>query len=88
MAWSRDGAERMAKLRAFMFNKGDFRRLMQDGKFPLKNSYEILPQKKKNNFVAHRGTIDESAPQQTYSVPGIEKISTGFSQIIKNLINY
>ena len=86
MAWSKDGAERMAKLRAFMFNQGDFRQLMQRGKYPIKNQFEFLPQQKRQ-LVANRGTCDESIPL-TYSIPGIEKISTGFSQIIKNLRDY
>ena len=87
MAWSRDGAERIAKLRAYMFNQGDFKQLMKVGKYPKVNEFYI-PDKPLKRHVAQRGTKDESAPCLTYSMPGIENVGERFSLVIKNLLRY
>ena len=87
MAWSRDGAERIAKLRAYMFNKGDFQQLMHVGKISKENDFEFQNQPhKKNKWITQQGTREESTPILAYSIPGIEKIGDIFAQTIRNLI--
>lgn len=89
MAWSRDGAERIAKLRAFMFNKGDFKHLMQTGKTSKPSELDLSALEiSKWKHPTNKGSEEESLSNTTYSIPGIEKIGTSFAQILKNLISY
>ena len=81
MAWSRAGAERIAKLRAYMYNKGDFRQLMICGK---NNTKENLFYSEAHDRLRFKDTpLWENT---TYSIPGIEKISSGFASLISKVI--
>lgn len=89
MAWSRDGAERIAKLRAYMYNNGDFKQLMQFGKYPKVNEFTILDKPQRQyKHVTQLGAEEEGSADLTYSIPGIGKTGDGFLQFLKHLIKY
>ncbi len=79
MGWSLAGAERMAKLRAYLFNKGDFNLLFATSE---KAQSPIVAKLKRNNVISK--TVNNSV--DACAIPGISKISSAFARMIKNAI--
>lgn len=85
MGWSKIGAEKIAKLRAYYFNGGDFLDLIRNGKTTMENMQEIYTNrfKSKNNIVK---TNTSSSAYEPYRVVGIEGHLTPISRILRGLL--
>jgi len=86
MAWSRDGAERIARLRAFLFNGGNFNQLITEGKTQ-KENISNLPYKTKNFCASSKG-MQSKGVNIAYSIPGLSNIGNEFVKNLKNILKY
>lgn len=82
MGWSVAGAERMAKLRAYLFNKGDFR-LLFEGYYKRKLIQTSIT--RQNNVPTAPSNIPSCAAANGF-IPGIEKVTAHFAGAIKELL--
>ena len=77
MGWSRAGADRIGKLRAFMFNKGNFRELVEI-------QSEKTEEKMKNSFVPYfEGKGSEA---QTYKITEMRSVYSHYAKAIKYIL--
>ena len=85
MAWTRAGAERMAKLRAYFYNNGDFVHLVRFGKTEREQPQQ--PQARRYLRTNNYSDGIAGAPDiHTYPLPACNHRSAGIARILKNLI--
>lgn len=78
MGWSRAGADRIGKLRAFMFNKGDFRELVE-------MQAKITQEKtRQGNYVPYVDGKGYESPR--YEIAELRAVYSGYARAIKNII--
>ncbi len=77
MGWSKSGADRIGKLRAYMFNKGDFRQLIE-------MQGETVQEKERRNFVPL--SEGKGYEPQSYGIAEFRAVYSGYARAIKNLI--
>lgn len=78
MGWSKSGADRIGKLRAFMFNKGDFRELVE-------MQSEITQEKEKQgNYVPNVDGKGYEPPR--YEIAELKAVYSRYARVIKNYI--
>ena len=87
MAWTRAGAERMAKLRAYFYNNGDFVQLIRNGK--TEQQLPKLPQTRRYSRTNNYNDGIAGAPDiHAYPIPACTYKSAGIAKILKNLIKF
>lgn len=87
MAWTRAGAERMAKLRAYFYNNGDFVQLIRTGKSePIKQPHQEMRRYSRTNN--YNDGIAGAPDIHTYPLPACNHRSAGIARILKNLIKF
>lgn len=86
MGWSLSGAERMAKLRAFLFNKGDFNLLFQEHKRKKPMQKNVERKKRAYNAPSAVNQDDQKSYIEPCSIPCLREISAVYSQQIKNIL--
>lgn len=81
MAWTKEGAGKIASFRAYLYNRGEFSELIREGK--------------NSNFLVHgtRAYNDVTTSKKgcrtiltTYRIPGIEHVTSALARNLKNLI--
>lgn len=83
MAWTREGAGKIASLRAYLYNKGDFLTLIREGK---KRQQVAVRSRGYNSAVDMFDGVKGKSKQQPYSIPGIEHISGALAIEIKYIL--
>lgn len=86
MAWSRAGAERMAKLRAYLFNNGDFVQLVRFGKVASDDTM-MYNQSRYNLPLDWKNGIEGAEITPTYSFAGLTNCRSELALKLKQVIN-
>ena len=84
MAWSLSGAERIAQLRAYYFNNGDFSQLVAGDELNMQNSNNcIKTQRKEYNCVVNSSSANYYTQARVVGIDGItDRISRKLRKIL------
>ena len=81
MAWTKEGAGKIASLRAYLYNRGDFATLIREWK----RANVLVPGTRPYNAATTSKYGSRTAPT-TYHIPGLENVTGALARCLKILI--